>query len=247
MNFIGLIYFTQKLENFPNFRTVNKYNLTQFRTYGDDFMKIKIALALTSVVFLTMWIILAFNKPFGIVILLSIISLFGSLLFLLEAKDAQYRWHLAAPLCISLSLLSMLTLLIYMGGLPGSMFTLGKLWFISLALLPLSSALVFLSLKNRSGSIDPYVVISYAVSILSVFALFLAYREIPKKSIFSLITAWDISKWSTIIGAAQFPFSVYWTYLLPIIGICFLVKAITYKDPGNILSPETVKSTQNHL
>jgi hypothetical protein len=140
----------------------------------------------------------------------------------------------------------MLTILIYVGGGSFvSMFTLGKLWFILLALLPLCSALVFLSLKSRSGSVDAYVAVSSAISILSIFTLFLAYREIPKRSIFSFITAWDISKWSTIIGAAQSPIYFYWAYLIPITGICFLVRAITYKKHENTLSPVTVNPTQN--
>lgn len=200
-------------------------------------MRIKIALASTSAIFLTMWIVLAFTTPFFIIIeILSIISLFGSVLFLLETRKVLPRWYMAIPLCVSLSLLAMLTLWIYIGG--GRLGPVGTLdlWIILLALLPLCSAMVFLSLKGRSSSMDAYVVVSSAVSILSIISLFFAYRGISKWStIFSLITAWNISEWSTI-GSAQLPLTLYWTVLMPIIGICFLVRAITYKNPGNVLA-----------
>lgn len=200
-------------------------------------MRIKIALASTSAIFLTMWVVLAFTTPFFIIIeILSIISLFGSVLFLLETRKVLPRWYMAIPLCVSLSLLAMLTLWIYIGG--GRLGPVGTLdlWIILLALLPLCSAMIFLSLKERSGSMDTYIAVSSAVSVLSIFSLFFAYREISKWStIFSLITAWNISEWSTI-GSAQLPLTLYWTVLMPIIGICFLVRAITYKNPGNILA-----------
>lgn len=200
-------------------------------------MRIKIALASTSAIFLTMWVVLAFTTPFFIIIeILSIISLFGSVLFLLETRKVLPRWYMAIPLCVSLSLLAMLTLWIYIGG--GRLGPVGTLdlWIILLALLPLCSAMVFLSLKGRSSSMDAYVVVSSAVSILSIISLFFAYRGISKWStIFSLITAWNISEWSTI-GSAQLPLTLYWTVLMPIIGICFLVRAITYKNPGNVLA-----------
>ena len=217
---------------------------SDYTPFVDNFMRIKIALALTSAIFLTMWIALAFKIPFSVIILLNIISLLGSILFLLEARDTVHRWHLAVPLCISLSVLTMLDILIYVGGgLPGSGLILERLWIILLALLPPCSAMVFLSLKGRSGSIDTYIAVSSAMSILSIISLFFAYRGISKWStIFSLITAWDIS-WSTI-GSAQFPMIFYWTVLMPIIGICFLVRAITYMNPENTLISVTVGLTK---
>lgn len=207
-------------------------------------MRIKIALALTSAIFL-MWVALVFKIPFSVIILLNIISLLGSVLFLLEARDTVHRWHLAVPLCISLSVLTMLDILIYVGGsLPGSGLILERLWIILLALLPLCSTMVFWSLKGRSGSIDAYVAVSSTVSILSIISLYFVYKGISKWStIFSLITAWDISKWSTL-GAAQFPLIFYWTVLMPIIGICFLVRAITYRNPENTLISVTVGLTK---
>lgn len=75
-------------------------------------------------------------------ILLNVISLLGSVLFLLEARDVLPRWYLAIPL-----------------------------WIILLALLPPCSAMVFLSLKGRSGPIDVCVAVSSAASILSIFSL----------------------------------------------------------------------------
>jgi hypothetical protein len=235
-------------------------------------MRIKIALALTSAIFLTMWVVLALipshsmstllyrGTPelptslalppphsmstylaseaskslfFNVIILLNIISLLGSVLFLLEARDVLNRWYLAIPLCISLSVLVMVNLLRPFFGFHSfysPVDTLTMLWIILLALLPLCSAMVFLFLNRRSGSMDIYGAVSSAASILSIFSLFFAYMEIPK--------------WS-IMGSAQFPLILYWTILMPIIGICFLVRAITYRNPEKTLSPVTVGSTQN--
>jgi hypothetical protein len=33
--------------------------------------------------------------------------------------------------------------------------------------------------------------------------------------------------------------------LMPIIGICFLLSAITYRNHGKVLNPVTIGSTQN--
>lgn len=55
-----------------------------------------------------------------------------------------------------------------------------------------------------------YVVVSLAVSIFSIFFLFLALRE--------------ISRWSSIDGMLL-PLIFYWDICMPAIGVCFLSKA----------------------
>lgn len=104
-------------------------------------MKINIALALTSAVFLMVWVtsfvsaifrfmpvtrsdpaisdLLASGLLFIAVIeLLSIISFSGSVLFLLEARQILSRWYLGVPLCVFMFLLVIVNLLIYSGGKP---------------------------------------------------------------------------------------------------------------------------------
>lgn len=75
-------------------------------------MRIKIAMALMSVIF--MFVVAIISNVFHLLPgsdeavlleLMSAISLFGSLLFLLEARNALPRWYLAVPFCISLFLL----------------------------------------------------------------------------------------------------------------------------------------------
>ncbi len=87
-------------------------------------MRIKIALALMSAIFMFYWakVLIGFIlHPLSIVLidlLLSIISFFGSMLFLLEARKVLPRWYLAVPLCISLSLLVIVNFWIYFSGKP---------------------------------------------------------------------------------------------------------------------------------
>ena len=160
----------------------------------------------------------------NVILLFDVISLFGSVLFLLEARGVLNRWYLAVPLCISLSVLVVVNFFTLYYGFhyfygPVSTFTMLRI--ILLALLPPCSAMVFLSLNRRSGSIDIFVAVLSVVSILSIFSLLFAYMEIPKLS---------------VMESAQFPLILYWAILMPIIGICFLVRAITYRNPERILA-----------
>ena len=98
--------------------------------------------------------------PLSIVLidlLLSIISFFGSMLFLLEARKVLPRWYLAVPLCISLFLLVIVNFWIYFSGkeLHSDPFSIAEtLSIIFLALLSPFSALVFLSMDRHPDSMD---------------------------------------------------------------------------------------------
>jgi len=203
-------------------------------------MRIKIALALTSAVFMMTWVtgfvsviirsmsvttpeVVASDLLFiAIIELLGITSLFGSLLFLLEARKTLSRWHLAIPLCISLSLFVITNFLIYSDeksflGAPVS--PVETLWLIILALLSPSSVFFFLSSNGHDGSMYVYVVVSLAVSIFSMFFIFLAL--------------WEISKLSSIDGVLL-PLIFYWDICMPAIGVCFLSKATMYRTNNDI-------------
>jgi hypothetical protein len=199
-------------------------------------MKIKIALALTSVIFMMTWVtgfvsviirsmsvttpeLIASDLLFiSIIELLGLTSLFGSLLFLLEAKKTLSRWYLAIPLCISLFLFVITNFLVYSDeksflGAPVS--AVETLWLIILALLSPSSLFFFLSSNGQDGSMYVYVVVSFAVSLFSLFFLFLALREISKES---------------SIDGVMLPLIFYWDICLPAIGVCLLSKATMHRN-----------------
>ncbi|WP_082098510.1 MULTISPECIES: hypothetical protein [unclassified Methanosarcina] len=197
-------------------------------------MRINIALALTSVVFMMTWVtgfvsvifrsmsiitpdFIASDLLFITIIeLLSIISLFGSLLFLLETRKTLARWYLTIPLCISLSAFVITNFLVYSNGksfLGNPVSAIETLWIIILVFLSPCSALLFLSSNGHCGSTNVYVAVSSATSVFSMFFLILALRE--------------ISKWSSI-EAVLLPLAFYWTICMPAIGVCFLSKATMY-------------------
>jgi len=197
-------------------------------------MRINIALALTSVVFMMTWFtgfvsiifrsmsmitpdFIASDLLFiAIIELLSIISFFGSVLFLLEARKTLSRWYLAIPLCISLFVFVITNLLVYSNEksfLGDPVNTVETLWIIILALLSPCSVLFFLPSNGFDGSTNVYVAVSSAASIFSMFFLFLALKE--------------ISKWSSI-EAVLLPLAFYWAICMPAIGVCFVSKAIMY-------------------
>jgi hypothetical protein len=207
-------------------------------------MRINIALALTSAVFMMTWVtgfvsivfssmsiisqdfiasdFLASDLFFiAIIELLSIISFFGSVLFLLEARKTLSRWYLAVPLCISLSVFVIMNLLIYFSGKPflgDPISTVEVLWITLLALLSPFSVLFFLSSNGRDGSKNVYIVVSSAASIFSIFFLLLALREVSK---------------SSSIEAVLLPLAFYWTILMPAIGVCFVSKTAMYRENDN--------------
>ena len=199
-------------------------------------------MVLTSAVFMMIWakVLIGFIfHPLSIVLidlLLSIISFFGSMLFLLEARKVLPRWYLAVPLCISLSLLVIVNFWIYFSGKPfhsDPFSTAETLSIILLAVLSPFSALVFLSLHRHPDSMNVYFAVSCVASMLSIFFLFFALRGLS-------LSETEL----TFDGVIPFQ-AFYWCIVMPIIGICFLVRAITYKNPGNVLSPITDESTQN--
>lgn len=207
-------------------------------------MKINIALALTSAVFLMAWVTGFLSVLFrfmpvtipdpsisdlpapdlffiAVIELLSIISFFGSVLFLLEVRKILSRWYLAAPLCIFLALLVIANLLICLNGKPfleAPINTAEVLWIFVLALLSPCSVLLFLTSYGQDSLTRLYIVVSSAASIFSVIFLFSALREI------------------STLGSVQeimLPLTFYLTVLMPAVGICFLSKATMYGISDN--------------
>lgn len=148
--------------------------------------------------------------------LLSIISLFGSVLFLLEARKTLSRWYLAVPLCVFIFLMVIVNLLIYYGGKPflaDPINTAETLWIAVLALLSPCSVLLFLSSNGSDRLTNLYVAVSSAAGIFSVFFLYLGFMEIFSQA---------------SVEAVISPLAFYWTVLMPAIGVCFLSKATMY-------------------
>jgi hypothetical protein len=222
-------------------RGARSYDFHHFIFYGDDLMRIKIALVLTSAVFMMLWakVLISFIFHPSIVLidlLLSTISFLGSVFFLLEARKVLLRWYLAVPLCISLFLLVIVNFWIYFSGKPfhSDPFSISEtLSIILLALLSPFSALVFLSMDRHPDSMNVYFAVSCVASMLSMIFLFFALRELSLSE-----------RGLTFDGVIPFQ-GFYWCFVMPIIGICFLVSAITYRNPRNIQSPLSVKPTQN--
>jgi len=206
-------------------------------------MRIKIALALISAVFMMTWVtgfvsvifrcmsvttpeIIASDLLFITIIeLLSMTSLFGSVLLLLEARNTLSRWYLAIPLCISLSVFVIVNFLVYSNEksfLSAPVSTVETLWLVILALMSPCSILFFLSSNGQDGSTNVYLAVSFAVSIFSMFFLFLALNK--------------ISKFSSI-DEVLLPLIFYWDICMPAIGICFLSKATMYRTNNDVQEP----------
>ena len=207
--------------------------------YGDDLMKIKIALLLMSAIFMFYWaaVLIAILRSMSITILsfgdlielLSIISFSGSMLFLLETRKVLPKWYLTVPLCISLFLLIIVNFWIIFSGrelLSDHIGIAESLSMTLLALLSPFSVLVFLALQRRSDSMNMYLAVSFVVSVLSMFFLFLTLRGLSQAlpeggPTFDAVAAFQL---------------FYWCFMMPVIGICFLVRAVTYKNSVNILT-----------
>lgn len=209
-------------------------------------MRIKIALALMSAIFMMYWalmlisyirysLITTLNLSFiDFINLMSIISFLGSVLFLVEIRKVLPRWYLAVPLCISLFILVIISFWIIFSGrelLSDHIGIAETLVMLFMALLSPFSALVFLSMDRHPDSMNAYLAVSSVASMLSMLLLFFTLSGLSRGG----------PTFDAVVGFQAF----YWFFVMPVIGICFLVRAITYRNPGNVLSSVTVKPTQN--
>gem|GEM_PF-671863 len=218
-----------------------------FIFYGDDLMRIKIALALMSAIFMFYWAgVLISYIPWSIPVtilsfgdlteLLSIISFLGSVLFLVEARKVLPRWYLAVPLSISLFILVIASFWMnFFSLLSDHMGTVDALLITLMTLLSPFSALVFLSMDGHPDSMNVYFAVSCVTSMLSMVLLFFALRGLSH----ALSEGWPT------FNTVAVPTLLNWCILMPIIGICFLLSAITYRNHGKVLNPVTIGSTQN--
>jgi hypothetical protein len=191
-------------------------------------IRIKIALALISAVFLMFWFpfmgyVLRPSSDF--IELFSIISFLGSVLFLLKARKVLSRWYLAVPLCISLFLLIVVNFFIIFDGkdfLKDPISSAEKFMITLMMLLPLFSVLVFLALLRHPDSMSIYGAVSYGMNILSLVISFML----------SFITMLFLSGIPQLTHSSEYLVfvGIYWLFGMPIIGIFFLLSAITYRN-----------------
>jgi hypothetical protein len=170
--------------------------------------------------------------------LLSIISFLGSVLFLLEARKVLPKWYLAVPLSISLFLLVIVNFWVNFSGkelLSDHIGIVEAFGLILLMLLSPFSTLLFLSLHRHPDSMNAYLGVLSVVSMLSMLLLILTLGGLSDA----------LSSGGPTFDAVVAFQGLYWCFLMPIIGICFLVRAITYKNSGNVLSPQTVRYSKD--
>ena len=179
--------------------------------------KIKISLICISAIFFFMWVVLSMDYPSysGTALtvvaaqFLSVISLFGSILFLLEMKNRSNRWYLGVPLCIAI-LIAVITMFFF--------YMYHFLLSTSLAILAPCSVLFFFSVPaDRRKMMTIPVLIS---RIISIYALF-SYYYLLMGTLSPLQTSWNVVDGMSVL---------YWVIGMPIIGICFMVIAIIYKE-----------------
>ena len=192
-------------------------------------MRMKIAMALMSVIFMLVVAIISniFHLLPGsnesvLVELMSIISFFGSLLFLSEAKKVLPGWYLAVPFCISLFLLVIISFWEVSGKelLSDYRYLVTPLVITLLALLSPFSLLVFLSLHRHPDSMKSYLAVSSIASVVSVFSLFFAVWEISSRHSHE-------ASFSNGLIAIYF---LYWLVVMPITGLSFLHYAIKQRN-----------------
>ena len=188
-------------------------------------MKIKIAMALMSVIFMigvaiitNLFHLLPGSDETVLLLLMSTISLLGSVLFLLEARKELPGWYLSIPFFISLFLLVVLSYLEVSGGelLSGYRGSVTTLMIILLALLSPFSLLIFLSLHGHPYSMKAYLAVSSIASLICIFSLLLAFWEISSRH----------SKYASFSDALVALYLLYWLVVMPVMGLSFLVRAI---------------------
>ncbi len=82
---------------------------------------------------------------------------------------------------------------------------------------------------------NAYLAVSYVASMLSMLLLLFTLSGLSH----------SLSKGGPTFDAVVAFQAFYWCFVMPVIGICFLVRAITHRNPRNIQNSVTVKPTQN--
>lgn len=188
-------------------------------------MRIKIAMALMSVIFMFV-VAIIFNvfhflpgsDEAVLLEVMSTISFFGSVLFLLEARKVLPRWYLAIPFCVSISLLVLVSFREVSGKefLSDYSYLVTPLVITLLALLSPFSLLIFLSLHRHPYSMKAYLAVSAIASVISIFSLFFAIWELSSRHSHE-------ASFSDGLIAIHF---LYWLIVMPIVGLSFLHRAI---------------------
>jgi hypothetical protein len=194
--------------------------------------RIKISLVCISAYFFWMLIIIVSsvifyaNVQFRLLLIsqiLSIVSLFGSLLFLIEIREKSNRWYLGIPFFVAILVLSVSNLLIYFNGkyvFSDPISTLDTIWFASsMALAPCAALLLYSMPKNQLTNHYMPLTTSIMVGIFAIVFLLLVLRE--------------ILSYSSMEGSIALVL-LYYYIGMPIIGICFWAIVLRYKSTDDV-------------
>lgn len=194
--------------------------------------RIKLSLACVSTYFFWMIItivaLVIFHAYIGMGLflvsqILSIVSLSGSLLFIVFMREKSNRWYLGAPFFIMVCVLSLSNLLIYLSGkdaFSDPIRIIDTIWFASsMALAPCAALLLFSMPKDQLT--EHYMSLATSIMI-SLFAI-----------VFLILTVLEISRYSSMEGSIALVF-IYYYIGMPIIGICILNIALRYKNKEDV-------------
>ncbi|WP_231589773.1 hypothetical protein [Methanosarcina siciliae] len=157
-----------------------------------------------------------------LLVLMSSISFFGSLLFLSETRKILPRWYLAVPFCISLFLLVIISFWEVSGKelLSNYRYLVTPIVIALLALLSPFSLLVFLSLHRHPDSMEKYLAVTSIASVVSLFSLFFAIRELLSGNL----------QESYLSDGLIAIYLLYLLVVMPITGLSFLHYAIKQRN-----------------
>jgi len=196
--------------------------------------KIKIALVCTSAIFFFTWVGYGLGYGLSFVFtsyksaylfpaiavpqLLSVVSLFGSLLFISEMKSKSNRWYLGIPLCIVVLPILITSFLSFFSGKPFLSDPLSiteMIWITSLTMLAPCAILFFLSFPGNLREINSIpIVLSVIISIFDILFFYFALHDFIIRP---------------TLHAAGALLGFYWSIGMPIIGICLVAIAVRYK------------------
>ncbi|WP_082088975.1 hypothetical protein [Methanosarcina siciliae] len=192
-------------------------------------MRTKISMTLMSVIFMlavamisNIFHLLPGRNESVLLVLMSSISFFGSLLFLSETRKILPRWYLAVPFCISLFLLVIISFWEVSGKelLSNYRYLVTPIVIALLALLSPFSLLVFLSLHRHPDSMEKYLAVTSIASVVSLFSLFFAIRELLSGNL----------QESYLSDGLIAIYLLYLLVVMPITGLSFLHYAIKQRN-----------------
>jgi hypothetical protein len=149
-------------------------------------------------------------------ILTGTVTLLGSVLYLSGIIDKRHRFYLAVPLCADALVIVIAASTAFLYGksfLSDPINTAETIAIIALALLAPCSTALFYSLQKKESVTQVSTILSLAVSIFALFTILFVLR--------------DMASSRSTIHAMLGLLGLYWYVGMPLIGICWIVNAIS--------------------